>query len=96
MYTKMYLTNTRLVLPWNLNNNQTNSTLSSYQVRFAISFSFINLFQWAPSPFVSMMVVIVMVVPVPISFYFINLFQWAPSPFVSMVVVIAMVVPVPI
>ena len=29
----MYLTNTRLVLPWNLPlNNQTNSTLSSYQV----------------------------------------------------------------
>ena len=34
----MYLTNTRLVLPWNLHNNQTNSTLSSYQVPEPISF----------------------------------------------------------
>ena len=51
-----------------------------------------NIFQWAQSPFVSMMVVIAMVVPVPISFYLINLFQWAPSPFVPMMAVIAMAV----
>ena len=33
---RMYLTNTRLVMPWNLPTNQSNSTLSSYQVPLPI------------------------------------------------------------
>ena len=45
----MYLTNTRIVLPWNLaNNSNSTATMAHYH--------------WSPSPLVATMVVVVMVV----------------------------------